>query len=216
MHQQFVSDDFARQRRDHLRAQAVEDRLVRTARGRPPRAMGTCCAGGQRLDVRVLERGDLGHVARLVERLSKRSRYLRFFSPLDRVPATLVEHLAAIDHDKHEAVGAFADGALVGSAHWFRSESDTASAEISLEVADSHQRHGVGPCLLRALARLAGQQGITRFTATVLAENHAAVAVLRRSGWHSSAHLSGPQLTIDLTLPEPATAVASTPVGADQ
>jgi GNAT superfamily N-acetyltransferase len=139
-------------------------------------------------------------MAGLFERLSLRSRYLRFFSPLDKVSAPTILRLASVDHDRHEAVGAFEHRSLVASAHYFRSAEDSTTAEIAVEVADDHQRHGVGPCLLRALARLAQQRGITHFTASVLAENRAALAMLHHSGWPAVARLSGPEIMFALNL----------------
>jgi RimJ/RimL family protein N-acetyltransferase len=188
----------AQQRRDHLMAAASNHRLARVAR--QPDRIGTCDAGDRALQLRVLEPTDAGLIAGLFERLSLRSRYLRFFSPVDKVPAPTILRLASVDHDRHEAVGAFADRSLVGSAHYFRSAEDATTAEIAVEVADDHQRHGVGPCLLRALARLAQQRGITHFTASVLAENRAALAMLHQSGWPTVARLSGPEVLFALTL----------------
>jgi GNAT superfamily N-acetyltransferase len=151
--------------------------------------------------LRVLEPTDIEHVAALFDRMGPRSLRLRFFTAMPRVPRATVRYLADIDHQRHEAVGIFEAGALVGAAHYFRSADDPTRAEISAEVADTHQGQGLGTRLLAELARQARRAGIDRFALTVLQENEAALAVLNRTGWPMVSRMDGPELTIDLAVP---------------
>ena len=155
------------------------------------------------MEVRVLEPHDIDQLAALFDHLSVQSRYLRFMAPIPHVSTSIITHLAAVDHHRHEAVGMFDGDVLVGSAHYFRSADEPATAEISIEIADEHQQRGLGGCLLKVLADLARQRGITEFTATALRENRAVRALLRGSGWPISSRLSGPESTMTISLPTP-------------
>lgn len=155
------------------------------------------------MEVRVLEPQDVDQLASLFEHLSLQSRYLRFMAPIPTVSATVINHLADVDHQRHEAVGMFDGDVLVGSAHYFRSADQPSTAEISIEIADEHQQRGLGGCLLKVLSDLARERGITEFTATALRENRAVRALLRGSGWPITSRLSGPESTMVITLPAP-------------
>jgi len=55
-------------------------------------------------------------------------------------------------------------------------------AEVAVTVVDGWQGRGVGRSLLEELARSAGARGIHELQAFVLAENRAAVQLMRRPG----------------------------------
>jgi GNAT superfamily N-acetyltransferase len=191
----FVTQELAAQHLARLRKEADDAHLAVAARS-------ACGAKSGRLHLRPLDLADLKSIAALFERLSWRSRYLRFMSPREVPPATVL-YFASVDHARHEAVGAFDKDHLVGSAHYFRSREDPSEAEIAAEVIDGYQGKGIGSCLLHELARLARPRGITHFSATVLAENTAALGLVRNSGWPSVTRQDGPVLDIR-------TAIAST------
>jgi RimJ/RimL family protein N-acetyltransferase len=152
------------------------------------------------LPVRPLGPADAAGVAALLERLSPQSLYLRFCSPIAKVAPSTVRHLAHIDQ-RHQAVGAFDDGVLIGTAHYFRSIEDSSRAEICVEIDDAHQHRGVGTTLLRRLAELARREGIDCFTATALVENRAVVKLIRQLNWPLVTSVSGPELNVALALP---------------
>jgi len=188
----FMTEQIAKDRRARLRKQADDARLAAAA-------TSGCPAKAARVRLRPLDLADLKNIATLFDRLSLRSRYLRFMSRRVVAPSTVL-YFAAVDHDRHEAVGAFDGERLVGSAHYFRSGEDATEAEIAAEVIDRDQGKGIGSCLLRELARLARPRGISHFSATVLAENAAALALLHKSGWPAATHQDGPELAITATI----------------
>lgn len=150
--------------------------------------------------VRSLEPADAAELGALFGRLSSDSRYLRYLTPVPALPAAHLRRLAAVDHRDHEAVGAFDGALLVGAAHWFRSREDPAAADLAVEVADSHQRCGVGGLLVACLAERAEAQGIARFTAWALSENHGVHALLRHAPWPAVVRLVGAEMAIELSL----------------
>jgi GNAT superfamily N-acetyltransferase len=153
-----------------------------------------------RLCIRALEPADVGHLRSLFTRLSMRSRRMRYLAPLRSVSEATLRVLASIDHENHEALGAFDEGELIAAAHYVRDRADAGRAEISVEVADSHQRRGIGQRLLNDLAGLARQRGITEFSATALRENAGVLAMVHNSQWPFLVRQSGPELDIALTI----------------
>jgi RimJ/RimL family protein N-acetyltransferase len=189
-----LTEQVAATHRGNLLREAETARLAARARARR-RGMRA------RVRLRPLGPADIDHLSALFDRLSPRSRHLRYLSPVPTLPEHQLRQLADIDHRHHEAIGAFQAGILVGAAHYVRSRDDPAQADISIEVADSHQRRGLGTRLVRELARRARQRGITRFTAVALSGNTAVPALLRRLGWPVAAGFAGPELDIVITLP---------------
>lgn len=160
------------------------------------------------LRLRVLTPADVEHVAALFDRLSPRSRHLRYLAPVRSPSDKSLRRLVAIDHEQHEALGAFEADVLIGAAHYVRDPDEQATAEISVEIADSHQRRGIGAWLLEELGELARDRGIGTFMATVLRENSAVLALLHRTGWPAVANPDGVQLQLSM-IPRSAASKAS-------
>lgn len=190
-----VSVQLANERRARFQSEAAAARLA--AQARTQKRSQTA----DRLETRVLDPSDIEEMAAMYVGLSSRSRYLRFMSPIRTVSARTLAYLANVDHERHEAVGAFDDRHLVGAAHYFRSATDPASAEIAAEVTDRYQGMGVGSRLLCELGRIARQREITRFEARVLSENTAAVSWARGSGWRAVTTLDGPEIALAIAIP---------------
>jgi GNAT superfamily N-acetyltransferase len=186
----FISQQLAAERRAGFLREAEKARLIRSAKR----------TSTARLRVRVLEPADIGRLADHYDGLSPRSRFLRFMSPIQRVPDSALEHLANIDHDRHEALGAFDRNGLVASAHWFLRPHDPSLADLAIEVADQYQRRGVGSRLLCLLGQRARARGIAEFGGTVLAENAGAIALIRASGWPIASTLDGPELAFVMAI----------------
>ncbi len=136
----------------------------------------------------------------LLERLSPQSRYQRYFRLVRSLSPADVARFVAVSPD-HLAVGAFDGNLLIGAAQYFRLSRRPDHAELALEVADSHHRRGVGARLVHELARLAAGEGITHFTATVLAENRPVLGLMRHSGWHIATTPDGTYNDVVVTLP---------------
>jgi GNAT superfamily N-acetyltransferase len=114
------------------------------------------------------------------ERLSDRSRYRRFLAPQGRLSEAELRYFTEVDHHDHEALVAIEpdSGAGIGVARFVRSQADPAAAELAVAVVDDWQRCGVGSRLTGALAERARAEGITTFTAVLLAENEQMLGLL--------------------------------------
>ena len=143
---------------------------------------------------------DADALVRFHESLSERTRYLRFFGPYPRIPPRDLERFTTVDHRArvaficllgHEiiAVGRYEGLAGAGAATGGVPEGSSpvgGSAEVAFVARDEHQGRGLGSILLEHLAAAARENGLRRFEAEVLVENHQMVRVFREAGYHVS------------------------------
>jgi len=140
--------------------------------------------GNRRLRVRPLRRCEDGPVRELYRRLSARSRYQRFFSPMPELPASVLRLLTCLDGrrgvallgevqtpdgDEIVALGSF--GAI-----------DDGRAEVGLVVSDDWQQRGIGTLIADRVLRAAEARGFHRFVAHALWDNQGIRRLLRRVG----------------------------------
>lgn len=130
-------------------------------------------------------------------KLSDRTRYLRYFGPYPRISARDLERFTVVDQrtrvaflallgDEIVAVGRYegitADGGAAAQ-DGAGTDRPVTSAEVAFVVRDDHQSRGLGSILLEHLAAAARENGLSRFEAEVLVENHAMVRVFREAGY---------------------------------
>ena len=112
-------------------------------------------------------------------RLSAKTLYLRYFSPVSMVSDRTIAIFTDVDHDSRAGLVAMLGGEMIAAGTYHRYPvGDTDAAEVALLVEDSQQGRGVGSILLEHLAAAAQERGIRRFTAEVLGQN---TTMLRRN-----------------------------------
>jgi GNAT superfamily N-acetyltransferase len=118
------------------------------------------------------------------ERLSPQSRYRRFLSPMPELSEETVRYLTEINHDAHEAIIALDEetGEGIGVARYVRHPERPDTAEIAVTVIDDWQGRGVGTLLAGVLSARAREEGITTFTALMLADNDDMMDILSHLG----------------------------------
>jgi GNAT superfamily N-acetyltransferase len=126
--------------------------------------------------VRPLRNGETAVVQAVFDRLGPQSRRLRFGGAKNLLTATELEHLARVDGDHHVLV-AWLGGEPVGIARLVR---HGPLADVAFDVVDSLQGNGVGSVLSQRLAEDARAAGIVTLRATMSAENHASLALMKR------------------------------------
>jgi GNAT superfamily N-acetyltransferase len=163
-------------------------------------------SGGLEVWIRPIRPGDKELLADGFERLSPRSRFRRFFQPLNRLSERDLAYLTEIDHHDHEALGALdpETGDLIGVARYVRI-GDPGYAEVSVVVGDPWQRRGVATMLLERLVERARAAGITHFVALVMDENTEALMLFehRAPGGRPPRRSQSGHLEILMELPEP-------------
>jgi GNAT superfamily N-acetyltransferase len=139
---------------------------------------------GDEVLIRPIRPDDKRGLVQGIQRLNPDSRYRRFFSPTPSLPAAQLRYLTEVDHHTHEALLAIdpqtRDG--LGIARFVRSPDDPTMAEVAVAVADDWHRRGLATALLQDLAARAREEGVERFSASVLADNAPAVKLFRHMG----------------------------------
>jgi len=139
---------------------------------------------GTPVALRPIRPQDKAALAQGLARLSPDSVYRRFLQPKPRLSAAELRYLTEVDGRDHVALVAELAGGpgprpVVAVGRWVRSKERHDEAEIAIVVGDALQGQGLGTVLGRALAGLARERGIARFTATMLADNEPARRLLR-------------------------------------
>ncbi len=141
---------------------------------------------GVNIFIRPIRPEDAPLLVELFESLSPRSVYLRFFSPLKRLPPSMLARFTQIDYDRHIALVAISeshpDEKMLGVARLILGH-DLREAEFAVIVSDSWQGKGIGATLLQRCLGIAGERGIQEVTGTVLAENTNMLALGRKLGF---------------------------------
>jgi RimJ/RimL family protein N-acetyltransferase len=103
---------------------------------------------------------------------------------MPRLEPRLVRYLTEVDHHDHEALVAVGadSGEPIGVARYVRAPDEAQAAEVAVVVVDHWHGRGVATELLKRLAERAGEEGITHFTATCLADNREALELLQELG----------------------------------
>lgn len=159
---------------------------------------------GTRVLIRLVEPEDRAQFVEGLQRLSTRSRYLRFHTAVEQLDDRQLDYLTQVDQVDHVAwvaVDLDAPGQPgIGVARFVRLADEPDVAEAAVTVLDAYQGRRLGTVLLQVLADAALARGITTFRAYVLGENRAMLAVLDRLGPMRTEHLHGVhQVDVDLT-----------------
>jgi acetyltransferase len=136
--------------------------------------------------IRPIRPEDAPLLVDLFETLSPRSVYLRFFTPMKRLPHIMLARFTQIDYDRHIALVALAESEsnekMLGVARVILGR-NLREAEFSVVVSDPWQGKGIGAMLLQRCISMAKERGIQRVMGTVLAENTQMLALGRKLGF---------------------------------
>lgn len=147
-------------------------------------------ADGSPVLLRPLLPSDEQALGDAIGRFSNRSRYLRFFTGAQPIPATVVSRLADADGKRHIAWVAIDEAApgrpVIGAAHAIRCSEDLPAADFAIGLVDEWQNKGVARLLIALLAAEASARGVDEMTADVLWENRRGKALMKALGASST------------------------------
>lgn len=139
---------------------------------------------GEEILFRPIRPSDEPFVRDLFYRLSPESVLHRFFAPLRSMSHKQLQDFVVVDYQKEMAVVGViphGEGESIVAVGRYSMDPARESAEVALLVEDAWQRKGIGSFLFDLLIRIGRSRGIRRFTAEVMADNHAMMKVFHRS-----------------------------------
>ena len=150
-------------------------------------------ANSEHIHIRALHRGETDAIHDLYAHLSPRSRYLRFFSMVPRLPDPVVRLLACVDYRRRLSIVAEHDngnGADIVGLGTFGAVDD-GNVELGLVVRDDWQGRGLGTALAIRVLDAAEARGFHRFIAHLQTGNPAIRRIVGHVGEIVATSLSG-------------------------
>ena len=139
-------------------------------------------ASGDTAFIRPLTPDDRDALAEFHRNQSSESVYKRYFSPKPELSDTELDHFTAVDMVDRAALVVELHDEFTAWASYERWPGRN-EAEAAFMVADDHHGQGIATLMLEHLAAIARSNGIEHFTAEVLADNRAMLAVFAKAGW---------------------------------
>jgi RimJ/RimL family protein N-acetyltransferase len=159
---------------------------------------------GREVAIRPIRSDDAGRLEASHALLSPDTRYRRFLGAKPHLTDAELRYLTEVDGRDHVALIATAvdDPELIlGVGRFIRDADDPSTAEFAIVVGDPYQGEGLGTELITRLADAAIERDISRFTATVLADNEPVHRLFLRLAGEFTQHQragSVDELTVDL------------------
>ena len=151
--------------------------------------------GGDTCNLRPIRPDDAQMLQDLVRGLSPESRYFRFVSSFNELPATMLSRFTLIDYDREMALVAVVrertvaeDGSfteldrIVGVSRYVITP-DQQSCEFSLVVAEDMKGRGLGSRLMESIMEAARERGLSEIIGLVLRSNGAMLKLMRAMGF---------------------------------
>jgi acetyltransferase len=165
-------------------------------------------AGGGEYIVRPVHPDDATMLQNFVRDLSPESRYFRFVSSMQELPATMLSRFTLIDYDREMALvavltetGTDADGQtqdvtrIVGVSRYITNP-DRATCEFSLVVADDLKGKGLGSRLMLSIMDFAREKGLTEIEGLVLANNPNMLKLMKGLGFKTKTFAEDPDFKL--------------------
>ena len=123
---------------------------------------------------------------------------------MPELPDHTLKAAVEVDHDNHEALVAtpLLSAEILGECRFVRSLDRPDTADAGVTVVDAWQGRGLGSALLARLSERALEVGVQYFTAEILAENRAMLALLPALGQVETSR-SGPVVSARVHITEP-------------
>ena len=146
---------------------------------------------GSSLHLRPIKTDDLNQLMEFHKRLSPRSVYFRYFSPLPELGEDRARELTIVDYENTFALIGELVGRIVGVARYYRDEKNPDRAEVAFLIEDALQGRGIATRMLERLAEIAREKAITTFDAYVLGDNRKMMDVFMHTGFEVERRLDG-------------------------
>jgi acetyltransferase len=155
--------------------------------------------GGGLYTIRPIQPDDAEMLQTFVRSLSQESRYFRFASTMQELPARMLARYTLIDYDREmalvavvkdrhpdpnpEADGAFIETERIIGVSRYITNPDQTTCEFSLVVGDEFKGQGLGSRLMLSIADFARSKGLQQIEGLVLANNPNMLRLMRGLGY---------------------------------
>jgi RimJ/RimL family protein N-acetyltransferase len=157
---------------------------------------------GRKVEIRAQRPRDREELEAAIARMSDESVYRRFFGARHEFTEKEAAYFLNIDFVNHVALVIVVDEngeeAIIGGGRYVVVK--PGQAEVAFAVIDEYQGQGLGAALMRELAAIARQSGLSELIAEVLARNSAMLKVFEKSGLRMTRNPEGPLVHVTLTL----------------
>ena len=200
--------------RDALLAGAIESSLLprsqtlRSHRAYPVEEVREAeLRDGRKVTIRPTRAGDAATLQGLFFHLRPEDVRTRFFRQLRSLTDEMAQHLCGVSYEQEMAfvavIGEPESERIVGSSAYFL-DPGTGLADVSYMIDPEWQGVGLGCALQARTIEYATAHGVRGFTADVLSDNAAMLAVFRRSGYRLTSHVSDGVVELKLLFEDPA------------
>jgi GNAT superfamily N-acetyltransferase len=161
---------------------------------------------GLAVTIRALRADDRERMARAIRGLDRESIYTRFFSYRNELTEAWRDRVMRFDPENEVALVVTTkvadDEIIIGAGRYVASApgSGERAAEVAFTVEEDYQGLGIAGRLMRHLATIARDNGISVFEADVLSGNQSMVRVFARSGFPMCKRLEGGTVHVTLSL----------------
>jgi len=161
---------------------------------------------GATVRVRSIRSDDKNRLSEAFRNLEAESIYTRFFHQKKTLTDEELKAATEVDFENVVALvvttGSGENEVIIGGGRYaaFETAGKRRSAEVAFTVEEDYQGQGIASRLLRHLARIAREKGVSQFEAEVLPENKAMIGVFERSGLPIRKQFEGGALHVTLSL----------------
>jgi acetyltransferase len=137
---------------------------------------------GTLVKIRPVRPEDAQMQQEFVRNLSEESRYNRYMASITQLSQSTLVRFTQIDYDREMAFSMLretGEGDEQLAVARYATDPDNESCEFALVVADSWQRRGIGPIMMKVLFDAAREQGLRQMVGEVLASNSGMLKLLR-------------------------------------
>jgi acyl-CoA synthetase (NDP forming)/RimJ/RimL family protein N-acetyltransferase len=147
-------------------------------------------ADGGTVHIRPILPSDAETYLRFFHRLSRETRFYRFFSPKSTLSDDEVRFFTTVDFTSRLALVAMVGGEIIAVARYDRLDDREVGphgpdAEVAFTIDDLHQGRGLGTLMLEHLAAAGRENGIGRFVAQTLPDNRRMIRVFHDAGYQT-------------------------------
>ena len=153
---------------------------------------------GATAHLRPIRSEDAPLLVEFYSRVSDRSKYYRFFSPMPTLSERDVARFTQVDHQDRVAFVLLLRDEMIAVGRY--DVIKPGEAEVAFLVEDHHQGRGIAQLLLENLAQAARERGVEKFIAEVLPDNTPMIQTFRDAGYRVVSEFDEGVLTLEFSI----------------